>query len=248
MSTSELLDLKGKRALVVGGSSGIGNGIAQTLANAGADTHVTGRRTDPQSYSRDEGSNFDSLVYHAFDASDENGFKQLGMRFDHLDILVNSVGTVAYNRAEYEIDTFRHVVEVNLVATMHCCVQFHDLLSAAAGSIVNIGSTSSYIATPGQPAYSASKGALLTLTKSLACAWAKNGIRVNGIAPGFVETKLTAISRGNSRVYDASVEKIPLKRWGTPEEMGNAVLFLVSPMASYITGQMLLVDGGITLS
>lgn len=100
---------------------------------------------------------------------------------------------------------------------------------------------------PGQPAYSASKGALVTLTKSLASAWAKHGIRVNGVAPGFVDTKLTARSRNDTDVYDATLRRIPLKRWREPDEMGNAALFLASSMASYITGQMLLVDGGLTL-
>ncbi len=110
-----------------------------------------------------------------------------------------------------------------------------------------VGSTSSFIATPGQPAYSASKGALVTLTKSLAHAWARDGIRVNGIAPGFVRTKLTERSHEDPSVYDGTIARIPLRRWGSAEEMGDAAVFFGSTMSSYVTGQMLLVDGGITL-
>lgn len=141
-------------------------------------------------------------------------------------------------------------VNIDLNGVMHLCTCFRDLLQGSderEGSIVLVGSTSSFIATPGQPAYGASKGALLTLTKSLAQAWARKGIRVNGIAPGFVKTRLTQRSYEDENVYADTVSRIPLGRWGEPEEMGNAAVFLASPMASYITGQMLLVDGGITL-
>ena len=115
------------------------------------------------------------------------------------------------------------------------------------GAIVLVASTSSFIATPGQPGYGASKGALLTITRSLAQAWAKRGIRVNGVAPGFVKTRLTRRSHEDPAVYEETLARIPLGRWGLAQEMGDAALFLASPMASYITGQTLLVDGGITL-
>lgn len=164
------------------------------------------------------------------------------------DVLVYSAGTVAYRRAEYDIATFRQVVEVNLIGAMSCCTAFHETLTRAAdAAVLLVGSTSSFIATPGQPAYGASKGELVTLVKSLAKAWARDGIRVNGLAPGLVDTKLTTASRENPKAYAASLERIPLGRWGTPEEMRDAAAFLVSPLASYITGQMLLVDGGTTL-
>jgi 3-oxoacyl-[acyl-carrier protein] reductase len=112
---------------------------------------------------------------------------------------------------------------------------------------VVLGSTSTYIATPGQPGYGASKGALLTLVKSFAHAWAHESVRVNGIAPGFVETKLTHRTSSDPKRFEASLDRISLRRWGRAEEMGDAGLFLASPTTSYITGQMLRVDGGITL-
>lgn len=241
------ISLQGKTALVAGGSSGIGLGIAHKLRDAGATVHITGTRATAADY--DEQA-LDGLTFHSLDVADSAAVDAFAAGFQALDILVSSVGIVAYGGTEYQIETFRKVMDVNLNGVMHLCTSFRDLLQGndeREGTIVLVGSTSSFIATPGQPAYSASKGALLTLTKSLAQAWARKGIRVNGIAPGFVKTKLTQRSWQDENVYKESSARIPLKRWGEPEEMGNATLFLASPMASYVTGQMLLVDGGITL-
>ncbi|MCZ4296438.1 SDR family oxidoreductase [Henriciella marina] len=241
-----ILDLSGRTALVAGGSSGIGLGIARALKSAGADVHITGTRQSLSDYG--EGEIRAGLTYHSLDVTHDAAVSALADKFEVLDILVSSVGSVAYSKAEYEIDIFRDIMNVNLNGVMHLCTCFKDTLARAEdGSVLLLGSTSSFVATPGQPAYSASKGALRTLTKSLAHAWARNGIRVNGLAPGFVETKLTKRSRDNDDVYQQSLKRIPLRRWGVPEEMGQVALFLVSPMSSYVTGQMLLADGGITL-
>lgn len=240
------IDLAEKVALVAGGSSGIGLGIARAFEDAGATVHVTGTRATRDDY----GSDLDGLAYHALDIADDDAVRALAEEFETLDVLVSSVGTVAYGGAEYDIETFRKVMDVNLNGVMHLCGSFRDQLEGGTrgpGAIVLVGSTSSFIATPGQPAYGASKGGLLTLTKSLAQAWARRGIRVNGVAPGFVDTKLTQRSREDPKVYDETVRRIPLGRWGEPEEMGHAAVFLASPLAAYVTGQMLLVDGGITL-
>jgi 3-oxoacyl-[acyl-carrier protein] reductase len=235
--------LGGRSALVVGGSSGIGLGIARRLLAAGATVHITGTR-DADAY----GDDVAGLEYHRLDVVDDLAVADLADRRNSLHILVYSAGAVAYRRAEYDIATFRRVVEVNLIGAMSCCTAVHPTLASADdAAVLLVGSTSSFIATPGQPAYGASKGGLVTLVKSLAKAWARDGIRVNGLAPGLVETKLTTASRENPRAYAASLERIPLGRWGTAEEMGDAAAFLVSPLASYITGQMLLVDGGATL-
>ena len=127
-------------------------------------------------------------------------------------------------------------------------MKFHDMLAATKGSVVILGSGASFYAVFGNPAYSASKGALVTLTKTLAEAWAIDGIRVNGIAPGLVATKITKVTWDHPRRYADSLEEIPLKRWGTPEDMGGIALFLASSLSSYITGQMLIADGGMSLS
>ena len=240
-----MIDFTGRRVLVAGGSSGIGLGTARRFQLAGADVHVTGTRTSAADY---PDGDLDGLAFHQLDVAEPGAAEKLAAEFGTLDVLVPSVGTVAYGGAEYDIETFRQVIDVNLNGVMALCTAFRPQLTESdAASIVMIGSTSSFIATPGQPAYSASKGALVTLTKSLAAAWARHGIRVNGVAPGFVNTKLTSRSHDDPDVYDATIKRIPLRRWGEAEEMGDAVLFLASSMASYITGQMLLVDGGITL-
>ena len=246
------IDLTGRVALVAGGSSGIGLGIARRFEAAGAIVHVTGTRAAASDYTENEnkGGALDGLHFHSLDVANDEAVRSFSEEFGDLDVLVSSVGTVAYGGKEYDIDTFRQVLDVNLNGVMHLCTSFREQLRRDAGdssSIVLVGSTSSFIATPGQPAYGASKGALVTLTRSLAQAWAKHRIRVNGVAPGFVDTKLTRRSRQDEAVYAETLERIPLGRWGDPEEMGDVALFLASPMASYVTGQMLLADGGITL-
>jgi len=215
------LDFSGKSVFVAGGSSGIGLGIAGRFCEA--------------------------FEYCALDVSDDAAVRQVVSRIDSLDVLVCSVGTVAYGRAEYDIEVFRRIIDVNLNGVMHLCTLFEAQLRRSQGSVVLIGSTSSFVATPGQPAYGASKGALVTLMRSLARAWASKRIRVNGVAPGMVKTKLTTPSYEDPNVYEKTLARIPLGRWVMPQEVGDAVLFLASPMAASITGQMLLVDGGQTL-
>jgi len=240
------IDLSGQTALIAGGSSGIGLGIAHKLKDAGAEVIITGTKASVYDY--DDGDDRSGLRYLQLNAVNDDEVTALADKIPALDIFVSSIGSVAYSRKEYEIDTFRHIMDINLNGVMHLCTAFHNKLAQSEnGSVVLVGSTSSFVATPGQPAYSASKGALRTLTKSLAQAWARDGIRVNGLAPGFVSTKLTKISRDNEKIYEGSLKQIPLRRWGEPAEMGNTTLFLVSPMSSYVTGQMLLADGGVTL-
>jgi 3-oxoacyl-[acyl-carrier protein] reductase len=243
---ADAVSFHGARVLVVGGSSGIGNGIARTFAAAGADVTVTGTRPSAADYGEVAGAHLDGLAYVRADVSDEASIAGLPWA-DRLDVLVYSAGTVAYGRAEYDPAVFARVLEVNLTGALRVSTRYHDALAACAGSIVFVASTSSVIATPGQPGYGASKGGLVTLTKSLADAWARDGIRVNALAPGLVATRLTEVTRSRDAAYDASLAQIPLRRWGTPEEMGGVAVFLASPLASYVTGQVLLVDGGRTL-
>ena len=153
-----------------------------------------------------------------------------------------------YDQKEFEMETFNKVIDLNLNSVMASCTFFHQNLSKNNGSIVIIGSGASFHAVRGNPGYSASKGGLLTLIKTLAEAWARDGIRVNGIAPGYVATKLTEVTFGNEKRYENSLKSIPLRRWGSPEDMGEVCCFLSSEEASYVTGQMLTVDGGMSLS
>ncbi len=240
------IDLTGKTVLISGGSSGIGLGIAQRFCAAGAIVHVTGTRASADEY--EHADELKALTYHQVDVRDDNAVIELVGSLSALDVLVCCAGSVAYGRKEFDMATFREIVDINLNGVMSFCTASHDRLKeSGTGSVVIIGSTSSFIATPGQPAYSSSKGALVTMTKSLAEAWARDGIRVNGVAPGFVATKLTARSHEDKAVFESTLKRIPLRRWGEAQEIGDAVVYFASPMASYVTGQMLLVDGGITL-
>lgn len=240
------INLDGKTVLVSGGSSGIGLGIAQRFVAAGATVHVSGTRASVDDY--EHADELRALSYHKVDVRDDDAVRQLVASLSALDCLVCCAGSVAYGGKEFDMPTFREIIDINLNGVMSFCTASHERLKESeAGSVVIIGSTSSFIATPGQPAYSSSKGALVTMTKSLAEAWARDGIRVNGVAPGFVATKLTARSRQDTAVYEGTLKRIPMRRWGEASEIGDAVLFFASPMASYITGQMLLADGGITL-
>ena len=243
----EHLDFHGKTVLVVGGSSGIGNGIARRFREHGARVFVSGTRPTAAEYEGEEGSILDELDYFQWDVSSDRSVAEMSPRFDTLDVLVASQGIVEYKRAEFQMPTFRKVLDVNLMSVMSICTKFHAMLAATNGSVVILGSGASFFATMGNPAYSASKGALVTLTKTLAEAWAGDGIRVNGIAPGLIATKITKVTWGHPRRYQDSLEAIPMKRWGTPEEMGGIALFLASPLSSYVTGQMLIADGGMSL-
>jgi len=146
------------------------------------------------------------------------------------------------------MEVFREVLDLNLTSMMACCQKFKPLMTNAGANIMLLGSGASYNATRGNPAYSASKGGILTLLKTLAEAWAREGIRVNGIAPGFVATKLTEVTFKDKNRYQSSLKSIPLARWGEAEDIGHTACFLASSKASYITGQMITVDGGLGLS
>jgi 3-oxoacyl-[acyl-carrier protein] reductase len=242
------IDFTNKTVLVVGGSSGIGNGIARMFHEHGASVFVSGTRPSAEDYKDEEGSDLSGLSYFQLDVADDQNVENLVPPFDKLDVLVLSQGIVIYKRGEFKMEGFRKVVNVDLMSVMSCCVKFHDMLAATKGSIIILGSGASFQAVFGNPGYSASKGGLVTLTKTLGEAWATDGIRVNGIAPGLVATKITKVTWDHPRRYEDSIAEIPLKRWGTPEDMGGIALFLASPLSSYMTGQMLVVDGGMSLS
>lgn len=243
------IDFRNKTVLVVGGSSGIGNGIARVFRDHGATVFISGTRASAADYETDEdGTDLAGMTYFQWDVSNDQAVENLTPPFSTLDVLVLSQGIVMYKRAEFQMPNFRKVLDVNLMSVMSCGMKFHDMLAATKGSVIIVGSGASFHAVFGNPAYSASKGALVTLTKTLAEAWATDGIRVNGIAPGLVATKITKVTWDHPRRYEDSLNEIPLHRWGTPEEMGGVTLFLASPLSSYVTGQMIIVDGGMSLS
>jgi 3-oxoacyl-[acyl-carrier protein] reductase len=241
------LDFSGKQVLVVGGSSGIGNGIAQAFRTKGARVHVCGTRASAADYSHSEGSHLEGLDYFQLDVGDAKTIENFREPFERLDVLVLAQGAVIYRRGEFAMDGFRKVIEINLMSLMACATKFHPMLSAAKGSLIIVSSTAAYHSTKGNPAYNASKTGAVGLTRTLAQAWAEDGIRVNGIAPGLVDTKMTKVTTANPRRLEGAIERIPLKRLGTPADMAGAALFLASPLASYVVGQTLVVDGGLIL-
>ena len=240
------MDFTGKRVLVVGGSSGIGNGIAHAFRERGARVAVWGTR-DAADYRAEDGSDLAGLTFARVDASDNAAVASAAPPFDGLDVLVLAQGTVLYRRGEFDMEGFRKVVQVNLDSMMACAMRFLEDLKASGGSIITISSTSAYHATRGNPAYNASKAGVVALTRTLGQAWATDGVRVNGVAPGLVDTKLTKVTTENPDRLAGALRGIPMHRLGTPADMAGAALFLASPLASYITGQTIIVDGGLTL-
>jgi 3-oxoacyl-[acyl-carrier protein] reductase len=241
------LDFSGQQVLVVGGSSGIGNGIAQAFRARGARVAVCGTRDAARNYVTEEGSELEGLDYCRLDVSDAPAIENLIPSFDRLDVLVLAQGAVVYSRGEFEMAGFRKVLEVNLISLMACATKFHPMLRLSRGSLIIVSSTAAYHSTKGNPAYNASKTGAMGLTRTLGEAWAEDGIRVNGIAPGLVDTKMTKVTTQNPKRLEGALARIPLKRLGTPSDMAGAALFLASPLSSYIVGQTIVVDGGLIL-
>jgi 3-oxoacyl-[acyl-carrier protein] reductase len=242
------IDFSGKTVLVVGGSSGIGNGIARAFHGQGAQVHVWGTRPSAGHYRDEPGSVLEGLHYAQMDVADFPAVEAYRPPFPGLDVLVLSQGTVQYKRAEFDMPGFQRVLDVNLGSLMACASKFHGMLAASHGVLIVVSSTAAFHATRGNPAYNASKSGAVGLTRTLGDAWARDGIRVNGIAPGLVDTKLTKVTTDHPERLKGALAKIPAGRLGTPEDMAGVALFLASPLASYIVGQTLVVDGGLILS
>lgn len=247
IDSNDMLALTGKHVLVVGGSSGIGNGIAQLFRHKGAAVRVWGTRPSAAAYEGEKGSDIDGLDYEQVDVSDPVAIDGSGIFEDGLDVLVLAQGAVEYRRKEFEIATFRRIIDINLNSVMHCSTRFYPALQKRKGSIIVISSIGAYKSVIGNPAYAASKAGVVGLTRTLGDAWAREGIRVNGIAPGMIATKMTAVTTESPDRLKAAIDTISLGRLGVPDDIARTALFLVSPLASYITGQTIIVDGGRSL-
>lgn len=228
----------GKSAIVTGGTTGIGAGTALKLAQLGAQVLALG--FDADKLEVPAGLQLRALEV---DVTDAAAIEAAIGEVDRLDILINCAGIIRRGE-EHEIDVFEQVIDVNLNGTLRCCRLARAKLAESQGVIINTASMLSYFGGGLVPAYSASKGGVMQLTKSLAIAYAVDGIRVNAVAPGWVATPLTeALQRDPTRA-DPILQRTPLGRWGLPEDIAQAVVFLCSPAASFITGTILPVDGG----
>lgn len=234
-------DFGGKVVLVTGGTQGIGHGIATAFADAGAQVHITGTRPAGADYDAD----LTRFQYHRVRMEHSDERKALAKVISTLDILINNAGTAGDD--EYEPEGYARVIEVNLNAAADLCFRFRDRLAASRGAIVNVASSASFIALRDRPAYTASKHGLLGFTRSIADKWARDGIRVNAVAPGFVDTQIIDWARNDDAMMKSFLRQIPVRRVGTPEEIAACVLFLAAPESSYVVGHALVADGGYLL-
>jgi 3-oxoacyl-[acyl-carrier protein] reductase len=238
-------DFGGTKVLVTGGTSGIGHAVATAFADAGALVSVTGTRPSAADYECDL-TRFD---FHPLEMRDHAAIDHLGAKLESLDVLVNNAGAnFPDGRDEWDPDGFSAALDLNVEGAMRLTMNVRRALSASTmaggASVVNLISMTAFRSTTIVPGYAAAKSALLSLTRNLAVHWAADGIRVNAIAPGLVDTPMTAPMKTFPELLQSELSRAVLARMGTPEEIASAVLFLSSRASSYTTGSVVAVDGG----
>jgi len=236
-------DFGGARVLVTGGSNGIGLGIARAFAGSNARVTVTGRRGSASEYDSD----LSAFEYRQAEMTDRDGLEALAASFDELDILVNNAGASLMAEDEWQPEVFERAISLHLFASFRLAVALKDRISRSSieggGSVLNMASMSAFRAVTVVPGYGAAKAAVVQMTKNMGAAWGLDNVRVNAAAPGVILSNMTAGMVGTP-FEEPEIERTPMKRWGTPEDVAPLYLFLASPAAKYITGQTICVDGG----
>jgi 2-dehydro-3-deoxy-D-gluconate 5-dehydrogenase len=245
-------DLKGRVALVTGGNGGIGLGMARGLAQAGAAIAVAGRNQEKSlAAARELGALGVRTSVLQVDVTDEascrNMVEAAVADLGRLDILINNAGiNIRKQPQDYTLAEWRNVIDSNLTSAFTCShAAYPHLKSAGGGKIINIGSMMSIFGASFAPAYAASKGGIVQLSRALATAWAKDNIQVNAVLPGWIDTDLTKRARAEvSGLNSLVLMRTPARRWGTPEDMSGVAVFLASKASDFVTGTAIAVDGG----
>lgn len=240
-----------KQVLISGGTSGIGRAIALAFAAEGVQVLATGvsqAEVQAANVGRSTGPSYGSIRNEVLEVRSAEQVARLVATLPRLDVLVNCAGVIRRGGVEHDPAVFAEVLDVNLTGTMRLCTAARPLLKESRGCVLNTASMLSYFGSGVAPAYSASKGGIAQLTKSLAIAWAADGIRVNAIAPGWIESPLTEPLFSDPVRRQAIIDRTPLARWGQPEDVAGAALFLCSSAATFITGVILPVDGGYSIA
>jgi 3-oxoacyl-[acyl-carrier protein] reductase len=239
-------EFSGARVLVTGATSGIGHAVASAFAAAGADVIATGTRPDPGDYDVD----LESFSYQPLEVTDDDAVDALAGGLVGLDVLVNNAGATAGDEAEP--DGFAASIHLNLLAAQRLATRCHDLLAGSGrdggGSVLNVASMSATRPSLFVPGYGAAKAGIIQMTRHLGMSWAADGVRVNAVAPGLILTGMTQVMTEIDGLAEGELAKVPMARWGTPEDVAPAFLFLAGPGARFITGQTLNVDGGYSLT
>ena len=232
------IDYTRKTVVITGATGAIGLAFCRGFAAAGANVVAAGATAaEVEAAGRIEGVSFRVL-----DVRSDEAVTRFAADVETIDVLLNGAG-VNLRAAEHTPQGFLDTIDINLNGTMRLSYAFHDKLAARQGAVLNICSMYSFFGAPHAPAYSASKGGVAQLTKSLAVAWAKEGIRVNALAPGWIESAMTAVPRANPTRNAELMARFPTGRWGTPEDLIGPALFMCSPLAGFVTGAILPVDG-----
>jgi 2-deoxy-D-gluconate 3-dehydrogenase len=250
-----VFDLKGRVAIVTGGNGGIGLGMARGLASAGANVVVVGRNADKSHAAvRELGKLGAEAMAVTADVTDEATVGRMVQaardRFGRVDILINNAGTnIRKSLHEYSLDEWHRVMNTNLTSAFLCSrAVYPEMKAAGGGKVINIGSMMSIFGASFSPAYGASKGGIVQLTKSAAIAWAPDNIQVNAVLPGWIDTELTQGARREVPwLHESVLKRTPARRWGTIDDMSGVAVFLASSASDFVTGTFIPVDGGYSI-